>query len=156
HSLWQAYTMEMSMDEVGQQGFVSRIVSGCPERPKKKIDLGTSVIGYERFGVFYAPTFNRLPNGEYYAQYNRPNGIWYWLNHTEFAPVEQIFVLLDPDMYFMRKLGTYNVVKGKPAAQLYRYMADFKWWEFNKTLCPLCDSLSGQDPAQFYAGPPWI
>jgi hypothetical protein len=108
-----------------------------------------------RFGAFFAPTFSVLPSGEYYAPYNRPNAIWFWLNHTDLT--EDIFILLDPDMAFLKKLVVADVKVGHPVAQYYSYMSGTPFDTYQCELCPGKDRverLGGKKTLD--VGPPWM
>ena len=116
HSLWQVMTLEMTWEEVGshRRGFLSRVVSGCKgQQQHKQPDLTRHVLkspeAQQHFGTFFAPKFETLPTGEYYAPYNRPNGIWHWLNHSDLT--EDVFILLDPDMIYLRPLAGAKLVR---------------------------------------------
>lgn len=162
HSLWQVLALEQSWHRVRQGGFISRVVSGCGVGSAKAALWTRSILPASveetRFGAYFTPESSKLPDGTYYAPYNRPNAIWYWLNRTDLT--EQVFVLLDPDMYFMHKLSVATVHRGQPAAQYYSYMSGTG---FDRYRCPLCP-----DPAvayqrggmhakrQYDVGPPWM
>lgn len=164
HSLWQANGLEHTWERVQQGGYISRVISGCEEGSEKADLWKRTVIAKQRaqrrFGAFFAPTFSHLPNGKYYAPYNRPNAIWFWLNHTDLT--EQIFVLLDPDMLYLNKLHVASVQQGRPVAHFYGYMEGTR---FDKYVCPLCPADIN---ATYYSndtvhvkhnydvGPPWL
>ena len=112
HSLWQAMVLEMSWAEVKQGGFLSRVISGCQTSLPKKPSMLHHVLrggDAQRIGSYFTPTFSRLPNGDYYAPYNRPNGIWFWLNHTDLT--EEVFMLIDPDMLFIKRMSALELVR---------------------------------------------
>ena len=160
HSLWQVLALEYTWNRVEQGGFISRVISGCGKpTDEKTLAWKKSVLPKQveetRFGSYFAPTFSVLPSGEYYAPYNRPNAIWYWLNHTDLT--EDIFILLDPDMAFLKRLVVADVKRGHPVAQYYSYMSGTP---FDKYVCELCPgtakvaSMGGK--LLFDVGPPWM
>jgi hypothetical protein len=178
HSLWQASALEHSwahVNNIDGGGFMSRIVSGCkkarqpdlkrhviPSREdnqlRRKEALAEGRVGCDVtaddgcFGVFFAPTFSHLPSGEFYAPYNRPNGIWFWLNHSDLT--EDVFILLDPDMIYLSRLhGSHVVRPGRPAAQYYGYM-DFD--RLGRYECELCATPGSFDRKEYAVGPPWM
>lgn len=162
HSLWQVLAMEQSWEEVQQGGFISRVIAGCKPGNTKANAWLKSVLSPQvadtRFGAYYAPESSTLPNGKYYAPYNRPNAIWYWLNHTDLT--EQVFILTDPDMYYMHRLNVATVTRGHPAAQYYGYM---EGTAFERYKCPLCPDPSRayrgggiHNKKSYSVGPPWV
>ena len=113
YSLWQVLALEYSWDKVGTGGFISRLVSGCAKTNRARASMSKTVlpdsVARSRFGSYFTPDFSTLPdtNGHVYLPYNRPNSIWYWLNHTDLT--EDVFVLVDPDMVFLRAPTIPNV-----------------------------------------------
>lgn len=162
HSLWQVLALEQSWHRVKQGGFISRIIAGCKAGSEKAGLWSKSIlppsVEETRFGSYYTPESSTLPDGTYYAPYNRPNAIWYWLNHTDLT--EEIFVLLDPDMYYMHRLSVASVARGQPAAQYYGYM---EGTAFERYVCPLCPDKHQayqrggmHSKKQYSVGPPWM
>jgi hypothetical protein len=179
HSLWQALSLEHSwahVHAVGGGGFMSRVVSGCAKAQHKQPDMSRHIIPSKEgngaradahsrgrvpcavtvddgcFGVYFVPEYHHLPSGEFYAPFNRPNGIWFWLNHTDLT--EDVFVLLDPDMIYLSRLyGAGGVKPGRPSAQFYTYM-DFD--RLGTYECPLCARPGSFDRHKFAVGPPWM
>lgn len=162
HSLWQVLAMEQSWEEVRQGGFISRVIAGCkPGSVKANLWLKSVLspeVAESRFGAYFAPESSVLPNGKYYAPYNRPNAIWYWLNHTDLT--EQVFMLTDPDMFYMHRLNVASVSRGHPAAQYYGYM---EGTAFDRYKCPLCPNPSHayqrggiHNKKSYSVGPPWV
>eukprot|EP00759_Apiculatamorpha_spiralis_P041471 PhF_6_TR40167/c0_g1_i3/m.59498 len=151
-SLWQVIMLEHSWKQMLQsrgkeqsnhQNHFHRLVSGCPvattdtnrkltesmthtiaEGKSDDDDDANDIIGV--VSTFFVPKFDVLPNGEKYVQYNRPNALWYWLNHTSSCCVgnDDVLMNLDPDMFFVNSMDriTEGVVKGMGASQDYDYM----------------------------------
>jgi hypothetical protein len=155
HSLWQVMTLELTWERVKQGGFISRVISGCDKVPKKQESMTRFVLDAPEseghYGSFFAPVYTHLPNGEYYPPINRPNGIWYWLNHTDLT--EQVFVLLDPDMIYQHRLVVETVRPGRPQAQFYAYMDFPRLATYKCDLCPEPGSFNRKD---YVVGPPWL
>eukprot|EP00760_Papus_ankaliazontas_P035816 PhM_4_TR8038/c0_g1_i1/m.45995/K20781/SGT1; peptidyl serine alpha-galactosyltransferase len=166
HSLWQAMVLEKSWEDVGHDGFLTRIVSGCTteaefERSRQSV-LRQDSSSYRRHGVFFSPTFDVLPNGEAYAPYNRPNSFWYWMNVTS-LPLDAVLINVDPDMIFMRTLHPFvtdSVRRGHPAGAEYHYMWPLdltRAYHENKHKYTSSTSSSFRyDKSKFVVGPPWM
>lgn len=158
HSLWPALILDYSWDKVQQGGFMTRVVSGCKKGGANNAALTNSVLPSEvelkRFGAFFAPQYDHLPNGKRYAPYNRPNAMWFWMNHTDLT--EDIFILLDPDMMFMTKLVVPDVRQGHPAAQFYGYMHDYMIYTTMNASDILAPFDSHLDLRRFAVGAPWM
>eukprot|EP00759_Apiculatamorpha_spiralis_P027339 PhF_6_TR30170/c0_g1_i3/m.44259 len=156
HSLWQALMLERSWLKVKHIGAITRIVSGCLPNQRKAELLNRTLIpaDEDRYGIFYSPTFNVLPDGTVYAPYNRPNAFWYWINHTVLP--ETVLINIDPDMVFLKPLQFPTVSKGKPVAQDYDYMHDMDFTDFYTEYCPKCPTLTKAKLIHFAVGPPWM
>lgn len=163
HSAWQTGTLENSWERVGQDGVLTRIISGCEaflkdpktqlrekvERTKRHF-LSSDEVARERRGSFYAPFSSTLPSGRHYAPYNRPHSVYYWLKHADLT--EEVFVMLDPDMVFLNVLPTESVRLGAPVSQVYEYM---EHTAFEDMKCPSCPNEKW-DRKPYAVGPPWM
>jgi len=154
YSLWQSLLLEHSWEAVAHSGLFTRVVSGCQTNPEKQDLLTRSVLrDNPRFAVYFTPTFDTLPSGKHYVQYNRPNSLWYWLNHTE-GSQDDCLVNLDPDMFFRRPLERVSGFRrlsdllrhGVAAAQSYSYMGQVDFSHFGKA----------RDQTEYHIGPPWM
>ena len=156
HSMWQAGALEYSWERVGQEGFLTRIISGCETAKRAKVErskrhfLSSDEVAERRRGSFYAPYSSRLPSGRVYAPYNRPSSVHYWLKHADL--IEDVFVMLDPDMVFLNTLPTASVRLGRPMSQVYDYM---QHTPFEAMECPSCPK-ERYDRQPYAVGPPWM
>ena len=118
---WQSELLLASAQWVGQQGRITRIVSGCHDKSAEKVahrhqtfpqgkndllvslpELNRSV--NENFGLYVTPSF---PGAKDFPWINKPSSIQYFLEHA--APEleragESVIAILDPDFIFMKKL----------------------------------------------------
>ena len=165
HSLWQAFALENSWNNVNHPGAISRLVSGCitkDGREKKMADMmSRKVTDHKKNFVFFGPTINSdaVPGpegGKHFVSYppiNRPSTFYYWISHSRI--VESYMALLDPDMIFMKPLYFPSVSLGNPAGQYYDYLISEDWDKQYDSICPDCQPL-GDTKKDFCPGPPHI
>ena len=134
---WQTLMVFHSALEVGQEGPVTRIASGCDDAQKKTLTELYSKL-YPQYHVHFTPDFKTdKDSGESYEFYNKPYGVEHWLgNAVPPVPDHVVIAIIDPDMIFMRPLttrikedntifieGTTDIPpvikRGVPAAQMY-------------------------------------
>lgn len=134
---WQTLMVFHSALEVGQEGPVTRIASGCSEAKKKILTALYSKL-YPQYHVHFTPDFKTdKSTGESYDFYNKPYGVEHWLDNAQpSVPDGVVVAIIDPDMIFMRPITTKiqedntillpgatdipsYIKKGVPAAQQY-------------------------------------
>jgi hypothetical protein len=102
---WQTLLVFYSASVVKQEGLITRIASGCSkDKEKELIDLYKKL--FPQYRVHFTPDFKTdSKTGKKYDFYNKPYGIRDWLQNTKPIPnKEEIIVLIDPDMIFLRPL----------------------------------------------------
>ena len=155
HSLWQAFMLEQSWLDVKQGGFITRIITSCKKHVNKQPFVAKSILPRgENLGIFFSPEFHMSLGGREYAPFQRPNAIWYWVNHSDLT--EDVFVLVDPDMIFLHKLNPGLVHRGHPAAQYYEYMFQSPFDRYKCPLCPDPEVYSNGRKFNYSVGPPWM
>ena len=135
---WQTLMVFHSAIEVGQEGPVTRIASGCSDTQKKTLTELYAKL-YPQYHVHFTPDFKTdKDSGESYEFYNKPYGVEHWLGNAEPpVPNDVVIAIIDPDMIFMRPITTtikedntifipdsldippLLIKKGVPAAQMY-------------------------------------
>ena len=182
---WQTLVMFQSAVRVGQRGPVTRIASGCSEDKKQALTALYAKL-YPQFSAHFTPDFKHdNKTNRKYAFYNKPWGLRHWLENAQPAvPEDEVVVLLDPDMIFLRPItsqirGNQNnlhrkkyapaslqeyVSLGRPVAQEYGLGAPWtndQHLKFNRSaVCPPgSPCLSVQRPfgeEHYSVGPPYL
>jgi len=103
---WQTLLVFHSASVVKQQGTITRIASGCNEEKKAELIVLYKKL-FPRYHVHFTPDFKKdSKTGKSYDFYNKPYGLQHWLNNTKAKEnKEEIIVLIDPDMIFLRPLS---------------------------------------------------
>uniref|UniRef100_A0A7S4ITT2 Uncharacterized protein n=1 Tax=Odontella aurita TaxID=265563 RepID=A0A7S4ITT2_9STRA len=117
---WQSYVLFYSALKVGQEGFVTRIASGCSDKDgKAELEWHNKHIRgpmSDKFGLHLTPHFSSVKkDGEVVGDYeffNKPFGLRHWMEHGEGMGIntntgamkneDMIIVLLDPDQILLR------------------------------------------------------
>jgi hypothetical protein len=107
-----------SARQVGQTGRFTRIASGCKSIAARSL---AKAINYPHLETYFAPPYFKLP----YAQQNRPVGIQQWLLETKCGGShcvgdDEILVILDPDMLFLRPISNDPELERHSALQRFR------------------------------------
>ena len=183
---WQSLLLFHSATQVGQQGPITRIASGCDEVKKKELTELYQKL-YPTYHVHFTPDFAIDPKtGKKYHFYNKPYGVLHWLDNAQPAIAPgTVVALIDPDFIFLRPLtakmaGQANTIvsgsvstsevfdrikAGHPAAQHYGLggpWVDDTHKKFNRTyICgeksPCRRVPSPREGDKYYAvGPPYI
>lgn len=105
---WRSYALFFHVLQFGQEGHVTRIVSGCDDSQKQELEriFETKVAGMAapgRFHLHHAPDYSLIEEGASYVYFNKPFGIRHWMdnvlgysdNNFEKHDIA-IVVLLDP------------------------------------------------------------
>jgi hypothetical protein len=110
YQYWQSELLAYTYRKVQQPGPLTRLLSSDEDA---KFAFSES--------TFKARSFSKHPrSGDKYLAYNKPASIIEWFKATD--PKEKTIVVIDPDCIFLSKCVR-EVQQGKPAAQLYSYMA---------------------------------
>jgi hypothetical protein len=115
---WQTLLIYHSANQVKQEGFITRIASGCDQRKQDELiqlylKLGMTSITSEKskklqFFIHFTPDFklDKKSNTKY-DFYNKPYGVKHWLEFSVHPiPNGTIIALIDPDFIFLRPLTT--------------------------------------------------
>ena len=111
---WQSLLVFHTAVNVKQKGRITRIASGCDEKQQKELQALYSEL-YPQYWVHFTPDFKHdSKSGKKYDFYNKPYGIYHWLQHADPpVPSGTIVVIIDPDMIFLRPIT--SQVKGNAA-----------------------------------------
>jgi peptidyl serine alpha-galactosyltransferase len=114
---WQSIALFVSARDVNQQGYVTRIASGCNDEQAKLIrDFHAKTIAVlnPNFLLHLTPDYSKVIPGKDYKYFNKPFGMKHWLenamgyNFDDFGLNENnphngdLIVLVDPDQMLMR------------------------------------------------------
>ena len=145
---WQSLLVFHTAVNVKQKGRITRIASGCDEKQQKELQALYSEL-YPQYWVHFTPDFKHdSKSGKKYDFYNKPYGIYHWLQHADPpVPSGTIVVIIDPDMIFLRPIT--SQVKGN-AANIFLQ-------SFNPESDPVPIKVQrGMPVAQLYGlGAPW-
>eukprot|EP00537_Pseudo-nitzschia_pungens_P010805 CAMPEP_0172387108 /NCGR_PEP_ID=MMETSP1061-20121228/4502_1 /TAXON_ID=37318 /ORGANISM="Pseudo-nitzschia pungens, Strain cf. pungens" /LENGTH=568 /DNA_ID=CAMNT_0013116677 /DNA_START=57 /DNA_END=1763 /DNA_ORIENTATION=+ len=111
---WQSYIFFYHVNRTGQEGHVTRIVSGCDSAEEVKLQ---EVFSYEiesmnpgNHHLHFTPDYSRVPKVESrpYKYFNKPFGVRHWMEHALGYPEnhelhdDSIIILMDPDQIMLR------------------------------------------------------
>ncbi|CAJ1959482.1 unnamed protein product [Cylindrotheca closterium] len=109
---WQSYVFFYHVLQSGQEGHVTRIVSGCNESQKQELEgiFETEVASLApgRFHLHHTPDYSRIKQRASYVYFNKPYGMRHWMEHVLGYPDpseeqdDDIIMLLDPDQIIKR------------------------------------------------------
>lgn len=95
--------LQYSANKVGHRGPITRIVSGCDEKQKEKLQKVTPV--YPNYHLYFTEDYSEQEiNGtmDSYLPYNKPFALRNWMENTQIH--EKIVALVDADFVFLRPL----------------------------------------------------
>ncbi|CEG46306.1 uncharacterized protein PHALS_02714 [Plasmopara halstedii] len=114
---WQSEALAQSFARVGQQGTLTRIVSGCSDDALKNL-LRRTKKSSPHLQIHVTRDFRSLPifkeagnekenasTPDDYTPYNKPFGLRDWLESANPPVREEIIVILDPDFLFIREFA---------------------------------------------------
>ena len=94
---WQSLLVFHTAVNVKQKGRITRIASGCDEKQQKELQALYSEL-YPQYWVHFTPDFKHdSKSGKKYDFYNKPYGIYHWLQHADPpVPSGTIVVIITP------------------------------------------------------------
>jgi len=154
---WQAEVFMQSWYRLRHPGKITRLVSGCANKEEEEIATRTAVPGAN---MVVTPDYSMIGYDKKKSHYwNKPYGMWYWLNNTDVK--ESVIILVDPDMILTKKFdnhlpsaGELYVQPGKPVAQLYGVGCRWNEWGFCKEKG--CELTCREAWNEYSAGPPYM
>jgi hypothetical protein len=152
-----AVALDNSWKEVKNRGRLTRIVGGCDNQSQQEFLKTSPLSGDPDYSVFFADgnlTMHPMTGTAYPAR-ARPHSIEMWLNQKD--PTEDIVVILDPDMVFMRPLSEHPSMRYvRPGFMLAQQYAHGDTWIKFAEAGEETPSISLNDAWSLYAtGPPW-
>jgi hypothetical protein len=82
---WQSYAFFYHAHKSGQPGNITRIVSGCSPKQRKKLQqvhqMTVQTIS-SRFHIHFTPEYSRIKPGVKYKYFNKPFGMKHWMEHA--------------------------------------------------------------------------
>jgi len=159
--LLQALVLDHSFHKAGQRGRLTRLVSGCEAKEHARhllMTLGnTETIFFPR---------NDKVDGKTYVQVNRPRALLEFFNvHVKDAPADTIYIVIDPDFVFRRRVDDQVFAAVAPGTMVTQYYglntALFKQWAKRACTqagftdeCAAMDTIRSSEP--FSVGVPYI
>lgn len=111
---WQSYAFFYHVVQSGQEGHITRIVSGCSEDDEVKLqgifDKEIESMNPGKLHLHLTPDFSNVPKEHKgsFKYFNKPFGVRHWMEHALGYPDnhelhdDSIIILMDPDQIMLR------------------------------------------------------
>jgi hypothetical protein len=109
---WQSYVFFYHAVHSGQEGQITRVVSGCndkdAEQLKRVFSEEIEPMAPGRLHLHFTPDFSHVKEGVNFKYFNKPFGTKHWMDHALGYPSQHIkhddsiVILMDPDQILLR------------------------------------------------------
>mmetsp|Transcript_80233 Transcript_80233/g.260027 ORF Transcript_80233/g.260027 Transcript_80233/m.260027 type:complete len:497 (+) Transcript_80233:58-1548(+) len=165
YQLYQSAVLEWTWKDVGNQGTLSRVITGCKSEEDKAYAMRSPLAGDPRFHIFVTEGDLGINprTGKLYPARGRPWSLMQWiaagLPPWSAQHLPSMVAVLDPDFAMLRPLSAHprfkDVSRGHMFAATYDMGGD--WIKYFAAIGEVAPGINANTALESYSsGPPWV